>query len=139
MKQITDQFRNGKSVGLYLYVAHGRPIQILTVFIITVHAMWSCEQHICSLRSKYSGNQLFQACKFLTITNSGSRCSVKCLFPCIYKLCDGFLTAVNKAYKMFDDEEQLEYYMGVAEEAKELLDQKLEEKRKQAKKEVKTS
>ena len=40
---------------------------------------------------------------------------------------------------MFDDEEQLEYCMGVAEEAKELLDQKLEEKRKQAKKEGKTS
>ena len=40
---------------------------------------------------------------------------------------------------MFDDEEQLEYCMGVAEEAKELLDQKLEGKRKQAKKEVKTS
>ena len=132
------QFRNGKSVGLHGYVTDGRHLQILTVFIITVHAMWSCEQHICSLRSKY-GNQLFQACKFLTITNSGSRCTVKCLFPCIYKLCDGFLAAVNKAYKMFDDEEQLEYCMGVAEEAKELLDQKLEGKRKQAKKEVKTS
>ena len=39
---------------------------------------------------------------------------------------------------MFDDEEQLEYCMGVAEEAKELLDQKLEGKRKQAKKEVKS-
>ena len=64
---------------------------------------------------------------------------MKCLFPCIYKLCDGFLAAVSKAYKMFDDEEQLEYCMGVAEEAKELLDQKLEEKRKQAKKEGKTS
>ena len=64
---------------------------------------------------------------------------MKCLLPCIYKLCDGFLAAVNKAYKMFDDEEQLEYCMGVAEEAKELLDQKLEEKRKQAKKEGKTS
>ena len=47
--------------------------------------------------------------------------------------------AVNKAYKMFDDEEQLQYVMGVAEEAKELLEQKLEEKRKQAKKEGKTS
>ena len=46
---------------------------------------------------------------------------------------------MNKAYKMFDDEEQLEYCMGVAEEARELLDQKLEEKRKQAKKEGKTS
>ena len=71
--------------------------------------------------------------------NSGSRCSVKCLLPCIYKLCDGFLAAVNKAYKMFDDEEQLQYCMGVAEKAKELLDQKLEDKRKQAKKEGKTS
>ena len=40
---------------------------------------------------------------------------------------------------MFDDEEQPEYCMGVAEEAKELLDQKLEKKRKQAKKEGKTS
>jgi len=46
---------------------------------------------------------------------------------------------VNKAYKMFDDEEQLQYVMGVAEEAKELLEQKLDEKRKQAKKEGKTS
>ena len=44
---------------------------------------------------------------------------MKYLFPCIYKLCDGFLAAMNKAYKMFDDEEQLEYCMGVAEEAKE--------------------
>ena len=26
---------------------------------------------------------------------------MKCLLPCIYKLCDGFLAAVNKAYKMF--------------------------------------
>ena len=49
---------------------------------------------------------------------------MKCLLPCIYKLCDGFLAAVNKAYKMFDDS------LGVAEEAKKLLDQKLEEKRK---------
>ena len=64
---------------------------------------------------------------------------MNCLLLCIYKLCDGFLAAVNKAYKMFDDEEQPEYCMGVAEEAKELLDQKLEEKRKQAKKEGKTS
>ena len=71
---------------------------------------------------------------FLAITNSGSRCSVKCLLPTIYKLCDGFLAAVNKAYKMFDTT-----CMGVAEEAKELLGQKLEEKRKQAKKEGKTS
>ncbi len=38
---------------------------------------------------------------------------------------------------MFDDEEQLQYVMGVAEEAKEVLDQKLEEKRKQAKKDGK--
>ena len=45
---------------------------------------------------------------------------MKCLLLCTYKLCDGFLAAVNKAYKMFDDEEQLEYCMGVAEEAKEL-------------------
>ena len=105
------------------------------MFIITVH--------ICSLSSKSNYNRLFQAMLFLItfslLTNSGSRCSVKCLLPCIYKLCDGFLAAVNKAYKMFDDEEQLEYCMGVAEEAKELLDQKLEEKRKQAKKEGKTS
>ena len=74
MKQITGQFRNGKSVGLYGYVTDGHHLQILTVFIITVHAMWSCEQHICSLRSKY-GNQLFQACKFLTITNWASEAS----------------------------------------------------------------
>ena len=47
--------------------------------------------------------------------------------------------AVNRAYKMFDDEEQLQYCMGVAEEAKEMLQVKLEEKRKLAKKEGKTS
>ena len=46
---------------------------------------------------------------------------------------------MNRAYKMFDEEEQLEYCMSVAEEAKQLLDQRLEEKRKQAKKEGKTS
>ena len=43
------------------------------------------------------------------------------------------LVAVNKAYRMFDDEEQLQYIMGVAEEARETLDAKLEEKRKAAK------
>ena len=48
------------------------------------------------------------------------------------------LAAVNRAYKMFDDEEQLQYCMSVAEEAKELLDQRLDEKRKQAKKEGRT-
>lgn len=48
-------------------------------------------------------------------------------------------TAVNKAHKMFDDEEQLQYCMGVAEEAKEMLKAKLEEKRKLAKKDGKTS
>lgn len=47
--------------------------------------------------------------------------------------------AVNRAYKMFDDEEQLQYCVGVAEEAKEMLQVKLEEKRKLAKKEGKTS
>lgn len=40
---------------------------------------------------------------------------------------------------MFDDDEQLEYCMSVAEEARELLNQRLEEKRKQAKKEGKSS
>ena len=45
---------------------------------------------------------------------------------------------MNKAYKMFDDEEQLQYCMGVAEEAKETLQAKLEEKRKLAKKDGKT-
>lgn len=50
-----------------------------------------------------------------------------------------YLTAVNKAHKMFDDEEQTQYCMGVAEEAKEVLQAKLEEKRKQAKKDGKTS
>jgi hypothetical protein len=40
---------------------------------------------------------------------------------------------------MFDDEEQLQYCMGVAEEAKEVLQAKVEEKRKLAKKEGKTS
>lgn len=49
------------------------------------------------------------------------------------------LTAVNKAHKMFDDEEQLQYCMGVAEEAKEVLKAKIEEKRKLAKKDGKTS
>lgn len=39
---------------------------------------------------------------------------------------------------MFDDEEQLQYCMGVAEEAKETLQAKLEEKRKLAKKDGKT-
>ena len=47
-------------------------------------------------------------------------------------------SAVNKAHKMFDDDEQLQYCMGVAEEAKEVLQAKLEEKRKLAKKEGKT-
>ena len=99
--------------------------------------MVTCKQHTKMNKCNY--NRVFQTTKFLAITNSGSKCSMKCLFPCIYKLYDGFLAAVNKAYMMFDDEEQLEYCMGVAEEAKELLDQKLEEKRKQAKKEGKTS
>lgn len=48
-------------------------------------------------------------------------------------------TAVNRAHKMFDDEEQVQYCMGVAEEAKEVLQAKLDEKRKQAKKDGKTS
>ena len=52
------------------------------------------------------------------------------------KLCDGFLAAVNKRTRCLMTSD---YCMGVAEEAKELLDQKLEEKRKQAKKEGKTS
>ena len=47
--------------------------------------------------------------------------------------------AVNKAYKMFDDEEQVQYCMGVAEEAREMLQAKLDEKRKLAKKEGKTT
>ena len=42
--------------------------------------------------------------------------------------------AVNKAHKMFDDEEQMQYCMGVAEEAREMLQAKMEAKRKQAKK-----
>lgn len=42
---------------------------------------------------------------------------------------------MNRAYKWFDDEEQMQYCMGVAEEAKEMLESKLEEKRKLAKKE----
>lgn len=46
---------------------------------------------------------------------------------------------MNKAHKMFDDDEQLQYCMGVAEEAKEVLQAKLDEKRKQAKKDGKTS
>ena len=40
---------------------------------------------------------------------------------------------------MFDDDEQLQYCMSVAEEAKETLEAKLEEKRKQAKKEGKST
>ena len=40
---------------------------------------------------------------------------------------------------MFDDEEQLQYCMGVAEEAKEVLQAKIEEKRKLARKEGKTT
>lgn len=40
---------------------------------------------------------------------------------------------------MFDDEEQLQYCMGVAEETKEVLQAKLDDKRKQAKKDGKTS
>lgn len=40
---------------------------------------------------------------------------------------------------MFDDEEQLQYCMSVAEEAQETLQAKLEEKRKQAKKDGKTA
>lgn len=47
--------------------------------------------------------------------------------------------AVNRAYKWFDDEEQVQYCMGVAAEAKEMLESKLEEKRKQAKKDGKTT
>lgn len=47
--------------------------------------------------------------------------------------------AVNKAYKRFDDDEELQYCMGVAEEARETLQAKLEEKRKQAKKDGKTT
>ena len=96
--------------------------------------MVTCKQHTKMNKCNY--NRVFQATKFLATTNS---CTVKCLLPCIYKLCDGFLAAMNKAYNMFHDEEQLEYCMGVAEEAKELLDQKLEAKRKQTKKEGKTS
>lgn len=46
---------------------------------------------------------------------------------------------MNKAYKMFDDEEQVQYCMGVAEEAREMLQAKLDEKRKLAKKEGKTT
>ena len=49
------------------------------------------------------------------------------------------ISAVNRAYKWFDDEEQMQYCMGVAEEAKEMLESKLEEKRKQAKKEGKST
>lgn len=47
--------------------------------------------------------------------------------------------AVNKAYKMFDDEEQLQYCMGVVEEAHEMLQAKLDEKRKEAKRAGKTT
>ncbi len=44
---------------------------------------------------------------------------------------------MNRAHKLFDDEEQLEYCMGVAEEAKETLSVKIEEKRKLARKDGK--
>lgn len=40
---------------------------------------------------------------------------------------------------MFDDEEQVQYCMGVAEEAREMLQAKLDEKRKLAKKEGKAA
>ena len=57
-------------------------------------------------------------------------CQTSCVPP---------ISAVNRAYKWFDDEEQLQYCMGVAEEAREMLESKLEEKRKLAKKEGKTT
>ena len=57
--------------------------------------MVTCKQHTKMNKCNY--NRVFQATKFLAITNSGSWCSVRCLLPCIYKLCDGFLAAVNKA------------------------------------------
>ena len=86
--------------------------------------------HYAYLFTKFY-NRVFQAIFLLNfllllIVVLGVVCEV--FVSCIYKLCDGFLAAMNKAYKMFDDEEQLEYCMGVAEEAKELLDQKLTKK-----------
>ena len=45
--------------------------------------------------------------------------------------------AINKAYKMFGDEEQIQFCRDVAEEAKKQLDKRLEEKRAKTKKEGK--
>ena len=47
--------------------------------------------------------------------------------------------AVNKAYKMFDDPEQVEFLKGAVEEAKGLAEQKVKEKQKVAAKQGKTT
>ena len=47
--------------------------------------------------------------------------------------------AVNKAYKMFDDPEQMEFLKGAVEEARGLAEQKIKEKRKVAAKQGKTT
>lgn len=47
--------------------------------------------------------------------------------------------AVNKAYKMFDDPEQMEFLKGAVEEAKGLAELKVKEKRKAAAKLGKTT
>lgn len=47
------------------------------------------------------------------------------------------VAAVSNAYKMLQDEEQLEYCKGVAEEAKVVTEEKVAEKRKLAKKQGK--
>ena len=47
--------------------------------------------------------------------------------------------AVNKAYKMFDDPEQMEFLKGAVEEARGVTEQKVKEKRKLAAKQGKTT